>query len=259
MMQMGLFRLLIFMAALLPWSLSAEEPTKPLPTLEDVTKKLDDLYRSESSKSTVVMEIVNNRGKRTLTMDQWTRGEDNALIIIRKPAREAGTATLKTDEGLWNYAPRADRLIRVPSGLLSDSWMGSHFTNDDLVRESSYDDDFVGELSRVEEGGRKVLKVKLTPKKGTPVEFERLEYFLDEEAWVPIRADFYDKGKIYRKMEFRDVRDVDGKKVPFVMELSVMDKPGERTTISYTELRLNIEVPESTFTQQGLRRAAKQR
>jgi len=238
-------------------SLAAEE--RPLPTMDEVTKRLDDLYRSKSSTSVVKMEIVNDRGKRTLTLEQWTQGEDDALIVIRSPAREAGTATLKTSEGLWNYAPRADRLIRVPSGLLADAWMGSHFTNDDLVRDSSYEKDFESKLSWVEERGQTLLKAVMTPKKGAAVTFERLEYFLLPDTFTPVRADFFDKGKIYRRMEFKDVRMVGERPLPFVMELIPMDKPGERTTMTYERVEFDVSIPKDTFSPQGLRRAAKRR
>ena len=104
-----------------------------LPTVRDVVDYIDDLWRSESSHAQMTMTVVRKRGTRTLTVESWSMGDDAALMVIRNPAREAGTATLRTDDGLWNYAPRADRLIRIPSGLLSESWMGSHFTNDDVV------------------------------------------------------------------------------------------------------------------------------
>lgn len=250
-----LYILLVF--TLFSGVLSAQE--RPLPTMDEVTKKLDDLYRSKSSTSVVKMEIINDRGKRTLTLEQWTEGEDNALIVIRDPVREAGTATLKTSEGLWNYAPRADRMIRVPSGLLADAWMGSHFTNDDLVRESSYEKDFDSTLAWVEEGGRTLLKAVMIPKKGAAVTFERLEYFLLPDTFTPVRADFYDKGKIYRRMEFKDVRLVGTRPIPFIMELTPMDKPNERTTMTYERVEFDVPVSKDTFTPQGLRRAAKRR
>lgn len=238
---------------------TATSAPAPLPTVEDVTKKLDELYRATTSHSKVTMEIVNDRGQRTLELEQWTRGDDDALIVIRSPAREAGTATLKNDEGLWNYAPRADRLIRVPSGMLSDAWMGSHMSNDDLVRESEYDDDFDTVLSWTEDNGKKYLLATMTPRPKAPVVWDKIEFRLDAVDWTPVRADYFDRGKLMRRMEFLDVRELEGRKIPFVMNLLPMDKPGERTTFKYSFLEFDLKLDGDLFSKQGLRRAAKSR
>ncbi len=250
-----IFALWLFAAAPAP----ALAQTPELPSLDEVTQKLDDLYRSKSSKSKMKMIIENDRGKRTLEMDQWSRGEEKFLVVIRSPARERGTATLKTDEGLWNYAPRADRLIRVPSGLLSESWMGSNFSNDDLVRDSSYADDFESKLEWVEEDGRRLLKLTLTPKPKTPVVYERIVFLMVPDVWTPVRADYFDKGKLMRRMTFSDVKEIAGRPIPMKMELQPMNKKGERTTIIYEDLEFDVEVDEKLFTKQGLRRVARKR
>lgn len=251
--------LTVFLCVVLSTSVMAQEAERPLPTVQEVTQKLDDLYRSKSSKSMVTMEVLNDRGKRTLELEQWSRGKDESLIVIRSPAREAGTATLKNKEGLWNYAPRADRMIRVPSGMLSDAWMGSHMTNDDLVRESEYDEDFKTTVAWVKEGGKTYLKATMTPLPKAPVVWEKIEYFLDADDWFPIRADYFDRGKMMRRMEFKDVRDVGGRKVPFVMTLLPLNKPGEHTTFKYSKLEFDVEIDSNLFSKQGLRRAAKSR
>ena len=99
------------------------------------------------------MKVVTRRYSRELTMESWSRGEDHGLVVIRKPAREAGTASLRTPEGIWSYAPRADRMVRIPSGLMSESWMGSHFTNEDLLRESDFEDDYASTVSWTQRDG----------------------------------------------------------------------------------------------------------
>jgi outer membrane lipoprotein-sorting protein len=250
---------MVLAALLWPAGLAAQEKQEKLPTVDDVTKKLDELYRSDSSKATMTMTVVNDRGTRKLTLEAWTKGKDESLIVIRKPAREAGTATLRTDEGLWNYAPRADRLIRIPTGLLSDSWMGSHFTNDDLVRESSYEDDYKSKLSWSKLDGDRVVKVTMTPKPRAPVVYTKVEFFVRPGDYVPLRTDYYDEGKLMRRMTFSDVRDVDGKPIPHRMELRPMDKKGEKTVVQYDDLKFNVRVKDSLFTKRGLRRAAKRR
>lgn len=231
----------------------------PLPTIEEVTKRLDGLYRSDASRAQMTMKVIKDRGTRTLTLESWSKGEDLSLIVIRKPAREAGTATLRTDEGLWNYAPRADRLIRIPAGLLSDAWMGSHFTNDDLVSESSYEDDFKTKLSWSKLDGEKVIRVEFIPRPDAPIVYTKIEYFIRKGDYVPIQANYYDEGKLMRRMQFSDVREVAGKSIPHKMVLTPMDKKGERTVVTYDELEFDVNLDDDLFTKRGLRRAAKRR
>ncbi|MFP4599895.1 MAG: outer membrane lipoprotein-sorting protein [Persicimonas sp.] len=241
---------------------SGDEQAEPeLPSVEEVTDKLDDLYRADSSHGTVEMRIVTDRGTRTLEIEQWTKGEDNALMVIRAPAREAGTATLRNEKGLWNYAPRADRLIRIPSGLLSDSWMGSHFTNDDLVRETSFLDDFDAKLEWATVDGKRRLKQTLTPKPKAPVVWEKVEYLMTADQWLPVSASYYDDGEVVRVMRFSQVEELGGRKLPTVMELlpqTGSDK-GEKTRLEYKEMEFGVDVDEARFTQRGLRRVAKRR
>lgn len=250
----------LFALTLATFGLSAQEESEAkLPSLDEVTEKLDELYRSDSSKATVKMIIENERGKRTLEMDQWTKGEERFLIVIRSPARERGTATLKTEDGLWNYAPRADRLIRVPSGLLSESWMGSNFSNDDLVRDSSYESDFESDLTWAKLDGERVLKLTLEPKPKTPVVYSKIVFYMRQKDWVPIRADYFDDGKLARRMTFSNIETVDGRPIPMRMELRPMNKKNESTTMIYEDLDFDVEVNDRIFTKQGLRRAARKR
>ena len=241
------------LAFLAPGSAAAQER---LPSLDEVIDHLDDLYRSTSSHAVMTMTVVNERGTRELTLESWSRGEDEALIVIRSPSREAGTATLRTEEGLWNYAPRADRLIRIPTGLLSESWMGSHFTNDDLMRETSYDEDYESELSWTTRDGERYLQVTMTPRPGAPVVYTKLVFLLTADDWTPTLWEYYDEGEVVRTMRFADVKLVDGRPLPMRMILVPTDEPDERTEIRYDLLELNVPVDAEMFTRRGLRRVA---
>lgn len=229
-----------------------------VPAFEEVLSTFDELYRADSSHATMKMSVDKEGSERELTLEMWTKGEDYALVVIRKPEREAGTATLRKPDGLWNYAPRADRLIRVPSGLLSDSWMGSHFTNDDLMRETSWDDDYTGEVEQVERDGESVLKVTMTPRDDAPVVYSKVVGYFEVDSWVPRLFEYFEGGEKVRTMTFDDVQAVSGRKVPMEMTL----RPGsedsdEYTRMEYEELEYDVDVSDRTFSRQGLRREAK--
>ena len=164
----------------------------PLPPASQVIDRLNDLFRADSSEARLTMKVVTARYDRELVLQSWTRGKKEALVVVRGPAREAGTATLRSAEGLWSYAPRADRLVRIPSTLLSDSWMGSHFTNDDLMRETDFSLDYDATLEWKGQGGKRLLQATLKPKPQAPVVWTRVVYLLDPQDFLPLRADYYD-------------------------------------------------------------------
>ncbi len=230
--------------------------SQPLPEVDEVLDYLDELYRSDSSHAIMEMSVVRERGIRELRLESWSRGEDEALIVIREPAREAGTATLRTEEGLWNYAPRADRLIRIPSGLLSESWMGSHFTNDDLIRETTYDEDYEASLSWTEREGVPLLQVSMTPLPGAPVVYTELRFLLTADDWIPERWEYFDEGELIRTMTFSEIETVSGRPLPLRLTIQPIDEPEERTEILYRELELDVAVDPDLFTRRGLRRAS---
>jgi hypothetical protein len=245
-------------AALTAAAPQPQPPQQPrLPALQAVIDHLDRLYRHDSSHALMTMTVVRERGTRELTLESWSRGQDDALIVIRAPAREAGTATLRTKDGLWNYAPRADRLIRIPTGLLADAWMGSHFTNDDLMRDTSYDDDYTSELAWTTRGGTRYLQVTMTPKPDAPVVYTRLVFLLTAEHWTPVLAEYHDGARLMRTMRFDDVRTIGGRRIPMRMILQPEGRPGERTEMRYDRLSFDVPVDADLFTPRGLRRVAR--
>jgi hypothetical protein len=234
-----------------------EEPAvDELPTVQAVMDHLGDLYRSDASHARMTMQIQTENWSRTLDMESWMEGQERAVIVIRAPAREAGTATLKTEDGLWNYAPRADRLMRVPSGMMSEGWMGSHFTNEDVMRESDYVDDYETTLELATVDGESVLVARSIPLPSAAVVYTRIDYIMRPEDWTPIRAEFYDGDALIRTFWYSDIQDVAGRSIPMRLEIVPHENPGESTVVIYEELDLEATVDESIFTQRGLRRVA---
>ncbi|MFT6397587.1 MAG: outer membrane lipoprotein-sorting protein [Bradymonadia bacterium] len=230
-----------------------------MPTAEEVMDHLNDLYRSDGAHTRMTMQITTENWERTLEMESWAQGAEQALIVIRAPAREAGTATLKTEEGLWNYAPRADRLMRVPSGMMSEGWMGSHFSNEDVMRESDYNDDYETTLELRDEDGESVLVASSIPLPSAAVVYTRIDYVMTAQAWIPLRAEFYDEDTLIRTFGYSDVQVVAGRPIPMRLEIIPHETPDESTVIIYEELDLDADVDDSVFTQRGLRRVAQGR
>ena len=220
--------------------------------VDAVVKYFEDLYRSDSSISVARLTVTKPRSKRTLEMKIWTRGEEKALIVIRQPARERGTATLKVDKNLWNYLPRIKRTIRIPPSMMLASWMGSDFTNDDLVKESSYSKDYEYELVGPSEQPKGWL-VRFTARPDIVGLWNRFELVLSEDARIPIQAKYYDrKDRLARIMHWSDVKVFDGKRIPSRMVLIPADKEGHVTEMVYLDIDFEVKVPDKTFSLSNL-------
>ncbi len=222
--------------------------------LSAAVKYFEDLYRSESSISRAKLEVIRPRLTRRLTMKIWTLGQERALVVIEEPARERGTATLKVEENLWNYLPKIRRTIRIPPSMMLASWMGSDFTNDDLVREASYTEDYTYELIGASEDPAGWL-IRFTAKPDVVGLWSRFDLVVNEAGTIPLVGRYYDRrGELARVLTWDRVRVFDGRRVPSRMTLVPLDKEGHKTVMTYLEIAFDVPVPEQMFSLSELER-----
>jgi outer membrane lipoprotein-sorting protein len=231
------------------WMLPCPSVAAPLqkpPDSEAVLSHLDDLYRSKSSVSRIEIQVAGRRTTRTLRMKAWTRGEEEVLVVIEEPPREAGTATLRVGDNLWNYLPRIARTIRVPPAMMLGSWMGTDFTNDDLVKESSLRKDFVSRVERrsdVPQGWWLTLDVK----PDVVGRWAKIEILISDD-WLPVEERHYDrKGRLARTMRFDEVRTLGGRRIPARLVLTPEDVEGQSTELRYLEIEFDVPIADDTF------------
>jgi len=240
-----------FFAAILATAVPAAEPT-----VEELLNRTDDLMRGRSSAGTVTMHVKTARWDRQLTLKSWSKGTDKTLIVIEAPAKEKGTATLKVDQDIWNYLPKVDRTIKVPASMMSGSWMGSHFTNDDLVKESRFVDDFSCTVAaRPKDNPQQQYVIECIPKPNAAVVWGKVVAKVRGSDRLPEQIAYFDeKGALVRTMLYDDIKTLGGRTLPTHMKLVPADKPDEFTEISYGDLKFDIELPDATFTLQALKR-----
>lgn len=224
-------------------------------TAREILEEVDQLLRGDSSHGRVTMAITTEHWARELEMEVWSLGLDHSLVRVQSPAREAGTSTLKAGQEVWNYLPRVDRTIKVPPAMMMGSWMGSHFTNDDLVKESSIVDDYDFDIAfEGERDGVDVWEFDLIPKPEAPVVWGKVEYQVRKSDKMPTWVLYYDEsGELMRTMEFSEYQSMGGRMVPARMDVIPADKPAERTTLVYHELEFDIGLDESFFSLRNLR------
>lgn len=224
------------------------------PTVEELLAATDDVTRGTSSDAIMEMHVKTANYERTLKMHAVSAGKDKTLIRILEPAKDAGIATLKVDDNIWNYLPKVDRTMKVPAGMMSGNWMGSHFTNDDLVKDSRLSEDFTYTVtSRPKDNAEGLYVITLVPKPDAAVVWGSIVAKIRPDK-LPVSIVYNDeKGKAVRTMQFSDFKQMDGRMVPGTMTLLPADKPGEFTSMTYDSIDFDVKLPDSTFTLQALK------
>jgi outer membrane lipoprotein-sorting protein len=230
------------------------------PSIAEISRKIDGLYRSAQSRGRMTMSIVTPDYERTLTMEVYTRGMDDTLMRIESPAKERGVATLKKGNEMWNYLPKIKKTVRVPPSMMMGSWMGSDLTNDDVVRASSWEEDYtaryIDEGSTDEGTAPDEWCIEYAPKPSAAVTWSRVVACVERATLLPRRQVFYDeKARQARTMRFAEIKEMDGRTFPSVMILEPHLKSGHRTTIRYDEIDFDADVPDNMFSLNALRRS----
>lgn len=256
-MKMDRFRFAVSLALLTGFSLvqSAVSGGSSGPDASEIVEKVDRLYRSSTSSAEIEMVVRTPDWSRTLRMDAWSEGMDKTFIRITYPKKDAGIATLRMENEMWNYFPKINKVMKVPPSMMMSSWMGSDFTNDDLVKESSMLRDYTYRLVTPEGAESGLYHVELLPRKDIPIVWGKIILSVRTEDFIPVREEYYDeKGTKMRVIEFREIEDFGGREIPSVLELVPLNKEGNRTVIRYLDLRFDVELPEDTFTLRNLKR-----
>lgn len=225
-------------------------------TAKEVMDTADKRLRGESSISQMTMRIVRPEWTREVSLTSWSKGNDMALILITAPVSEKGQATLKRDKEIWSWQPTIDRIIKLPPSMMSQSWMGSDFTNDDLVKESSVVDDYTqkfGQDSTID--GRACWKVFLTPTEEAAVVWGLVICFVDKQDYMQLRTEFYDEdGYLVNTMLGQEPKMLGGKLLPSKMVMIPAEEEGRRTEIIYHDLQFDVDLTDDKFSIQSMKR-----
>jgi outer membrane lipoprotein-sorting protein len=234
--------------------LSAAQTSEKRPEVQKIIEDIDRLYRSNSSYSEVEMTIVTPHWKRTLGMKVWTEGMEKTFIRLTSPEKEKGVATLRIKNEMWNYLPKINKVIKIPPSMMMNSWMGSDFTNDDLVKEYSLFKDYDYEYTTVENPADSLYYIKCIPHKDVAVVWGSIIIAARKTDYIPIWEKYYDdNGNLARTLYFKDVQNFDGRSVPAIMEMVPEEKEGHSTTLKYNSLKFDIGLDQDIFTLRNLR------
>lgn len=241
-----LINILVSLSVLLPQQPSADE----------IIKKSEENLRGKSSKGSLTMTIQRPSWSREISMEMWSRGNDYSMILITDPARDKGTVFLKKDKEIYNWIPNIERIVKMPPSMMSQSWMGSDFTNNDLVQESTLEDDYTHKLAGDSTlQGMPVWKVILIPKPNAAVVWGKIVIYISKENYLQLRSEFYDEdGDLVNVMIGSDIKDLGGRKLPSKLTMTPVNEEGHHTIMVYHELKFDVDIPDGFFTTQNMKR-----
>ena len=217
----------------------------------DIIDQMEQLYRGSSSDSKITMVIETPRYQRSMQISSQSAGREFGFFRILSPKKDRGIATLKRDEEMWNYFPKINKVIKVPPSMMMGSWMGSDFTNDDLVKETQLVDAYDIQMTETDDQYR----FTLIPKEQTVTVWGSIDYVVSKSPLLPLSQSFFDdQGKKMRVMTFSAPKEIGGRLMPSILEIKPMNKPGHRTRVIYNEIVFDPPgITEQTFSMRNLK------
>ena len=223
--------------------------------VEALLDATDDANRGGSSHSQITMRVKTDRYERTMKLEAWTEGTERSLIRVLAPKREAGISTLKVGDDAWNYLPKIDRTLKISSSAMGGAWMGSHISNDDLVRGSRLREAYTWVLkSRPNEAGEGHYELHLKAKPDAPVVWGSIQLKMSAKKTPMSIKYFNERGVLIRTMTFEALKEINGRWVPMEMRVTPAKAKGEYTELIYDSLEFDMKIPPRTFSLQALKR-----
>jgi outer membrane lipoprotein-sorting protein len=222
----------------------------------DVVRKADEKFNGEkSSIMTMNMTIIRPTWQRSVEFKNWSMGRDFALTLITAPARESGQTFLKRGSEMWNWNPSINRLIKLPPSMMSQGWMGSDYTNDDILKESSIVNDYTHEFDGEDTiEGRECYRIKMIAKENAAVVWGHQVRWVDKKDFLFLKAELYDEdGYLVRTELGSDIKTMDGRLITSRIELLPAEEPGNKTVLVIKDIKFNIPIKESFFSQQNMK------
>lgn len=222
----------------------------------EIIKKAHDKERGTSSKGEMSMTIVRPTWKRTIKFKMWGKGYDYSLTLVTYPAKEKGQTFLKRKNELWSWNPTISRMIKLPPSMMSQGWMGSDYTNDDILKESSIVKDYTHKIIGSETiSGYDCYKIEMTPKPTANVVWGKLIKWVSKKEYLQLKTEYYDEDGYKVKSDIgKDVKKIGGRLLPTTIEIIPEDEAGKKTIVNMISVEFDINIADSYFSQQNMKR-----
>ncbi|MCI5222642.1 MAG: outer membrane lipoprotein-sorting protein [Candidatus Electrothrix sp. AR4] len=250
MMQVILF--FLFALSILP--LAVQPSFAADGEISKIIKKVEDNLNGKTAVMEMTMSVKTKRAERSMKMKSWSVGSKKSFIKILYPGKDKGITFLKLDSSMWQYVPRIEKTIKIPASMMLQSWMGSDFSNDDLVRESSISEDYTKKLLEETENE---YRVELLPKEEAAVVWGKIIMTVSKQHFLPTTVQYFDEDDVLiREMRYSEVQQFEERFYPTKWTVTPMEpeKSGHQTVIQVSEAIFDSEVDPSYFTKRALKR-----
>lgn len=225
------------------------------PGATEVVERAEELLWGKTAVGDFEMTITTPAWARTLSLNVWMDRPTKSFLRIMAPAKDAGITSLRIESEMWNYLPAIERTIKIPPSLMLQPWLGSDFSNDDLVKESSLVTDYTHRLLGDKNiDGNDAWQVEALPKPDAAVVWGKIIYSVRKADYVPLKLEYYDeRGELIRTLSYSDIRSVGGRTIPTRWEMQPLSKPGKKTTIVVKSISYDKPVSADIFSLRNLK------
>lgn len=224
-------------------------------TAKEIVAKSYEMVNGKTSKSVMSMTIVRPTWSRTIEMKSWSKGTDYSMVIITAPAKEKGQVFLKRQKEMWNWVPRINRMIKLPPSMMTQSWMGSDFTNDDLVNQASIVKDYTHKILGNEKiAGYDCYKIEMIPNPDAPIVWGKVITWISKDGYMTLKNEYYDEDEELVNLEqASDIKKMGDRTIPTKFTITPKDKEGNQTILEFKEMEFDIEIADDFFSQQKMK------
>ena len=222
---------------------------------KEIIRKAYDKMEGTSHESEMSMTIKRPKWTRTISFKSWLKGTDYSMVLITDPVKEKGQTFLKRKTEMWNWVPSIGRMVKLPPSMLSQGWMGSDFTNDDMMKENSIVEDYTHTLLGTEKvNGYDCYKIKMVPNEEAAVVWGYIIKWISKDGFFQIRSEYYDEDNVLVKTENASaIKQMDDRMIPTQFEIIPADKPGNITLVTIVKIKFNVAIADGFFSQQNMK------
>ena len=202
----------------------------------------------------MTMTIHRPDWERSMSMRSWTKGDKTSLVRVTLPKKDAGNGTLTKDNNMWTFAPKINRIIKIPSSMMNQSWMGSDFSNKDISKSTDILDQYDHRLtSQAQVDGHTVYTIEAIPHEDAAIVWGK-EVLKIRDDFVLLEEQFWDQdGELIKVMRASDVTEMGGRSVARVLRMGKLETPDEWTEMTVSTIEFDLELPAGVFTLSNLR------
>jgi outer membrane lipoprotein-sorting protein len=245
-------QLLALMMALAASSMSLN--ANEIETARELVRAAMDHWRGTNSYSEMTMTIHRTDWERSMTMRAWSEGDKLSLVRVTEPKKDAGNGTLLKDNNMWSYSPKINRIIKIPSSMMSQGWMGSDFSNKDISKSTDILDQYTHRLiDQSFQDGFTVYTIEAIPHEDAAIVWGK-EILKIREDFVLLEEQYWDQdGELIKVMKASDIAEMGGRSVARVMRMGKLETPEEWTEMTISAIEFDLDLPYGIFTLSNLR------